>query len=375
MPRTRTALVAALLAVPLVLTGTARAADRAPGDVVSAGSTTASSVPSKAWHITYASTSAKGAPTVVSGTVIVPAAAYDGTRPIAAYAPGTQGWGDQCAPSAEMKAGSFDEQFAVDNLLKRGWAVVVTDYPGLGTPGEESYNVGIPEGHAVLDAVRAAQRLPDAGLSASAKVGVEGYSQGGGAAGWAAQEHRDYAPGVNLVGVAGGGTPANLQAVAKNINGTAFFAFLAGTAIGFNAEYPEVDLQSSLTDAGKKAMKDLSGMCQVQGLATYAGKRIEDYTVGGVNPIDDPKWTKALDANNLGGTAPDVPVLQYHGLADGIIPWRVESDLHRQWCAAGVTSKLAGYPGEHVITHVEAQNDVVNWLADRFAGKDAPENC
>ena len=375
MPRTRSALVAALLAVPLMLTGTARAAERAPGDVVSAGSTTASSVPSKAWHVTYASTSAKGAPTVVSGTVIVPDADYDGTRPIAAYAPGTQGWGDQCAPSAEMKAGSFDEQFAVDNLLKRGWAVVVTDYPGLGTPGEESYNVGIPEGHAVLDAVRAAQRLPDAGLSADAKVGVEGYSQGGGAAGWAAQQHADYAPEVRLAGVAGGGTPADLKAVATNINGTAFFAFLAGTAIGFNAEYPEVGLQSSLTDAGKKAMKDLSGMCQVQGLATYAGKRIEDYTVGGVNPIDDPTWTKALAANNLGGTAPDVPVLQYHGLADGIIPWRVESGLHERWCAAGVTSRLAGYPGEHVITQVEAQNDVVNWLADRFAGKAAPENC
>lgn len=87
MPRTRSALVAALLAVPLVLTGTARAADRAPGDVISAGSTTASSVPSKAWHITYASSTAKGAPTVVSGTVIVPNAGYNGTRPIAAYAP------------------------------------------------------------------------------------------------------------------------------------------------------------------------------------------------------------------------------------------------------------------------------------------------
>lgn len=374
MARTRSALVALALAVPLLLTAqAARAA--APGDVVSASATTASSVPSKAWHITYASTTAKGASTVVSGTVIVPTADYSGTRPIAAYAPGTQGWGDQCAPSASMAAGNFDEQFAVDNLLKKGWAVVVTDYPGLGTPGDESYNVGIPEGHAVLDAVRAAQRLPAAGLSAQAKVGVEGYSQGGGAADWAAQQHASYAPEIDLAGVAAGGTPANLQAVAENINGTAWFAFLAGTAIGFNAEYPEVDLPSYLTDEGKRAMDRLRTMCQLPALPAYAGKKIEDYTVGGVNPIGEPAWTKVLNANNLGGTAPDVPVLQYHGLADEIIPWRVEAGLHRQWCAKGVTSRLTGYAGEHVLTHVLAQTQVVNWLADRFAGKTASGNC
>lgn len=377
MSRTRSAVLAALISAPLVLAGgTAHAADTAPGDVISeAAVASPSTVPSRAWHITYASTSAKDAANVVSGTVIIPDADYDGTRPIAAYAPGTQGWGDQCAPSAEMASRSFDEQFAVDGLLRQGWAVVVTDYPGLGTPGDESYSVGISEGHAVLDSVRAAERLPGAGLSSEAKVGVEGYSQGGGAAAWAAQQHAAYAPELNLRGVAAGGTPADLKAVARNINGTAFFAFLAGAAIGFNAEYPEVDLPGRLTDAGKKAMADIDGMCQVPALAKYAGKRIEDYTVGGVNPIDDPVWTRALDANKLGAIAPDVPVLQYHGLADEIIPWRVESDLHKQWCAEGAATRLAAYPGEHVTTQVEAQPGVVTWLANRFAGKPASDDC
>lgn len=377
MPRTRSAVLAALISAPLLLAGgTAQAADTAPGDVVSEVAVSSpSTVPSHAWHITYASTSAKDAPNVVSGTVIVPDADYDGTRPIAAYSPGTQGWGDQCAPSAEMASGSFDEQFAVDNLLRQGWAVVVTDYPGLGTPGDESYSVGVSEGHALLDSVRAAERLPAAGLSPDAKVGVEGYSQGGGAAGWAAQQHASYAPELDVRGVAAGGTPADLKAVARNINGTAFFAFLGGAAIGFNAEYPEVNLPGWLTDTGKKAMAKLDGMCQGPALATYAGRRIEDYTVGGVNPIDDPVWTKVLDANKLGAVAPDMPVLQYHGLADEIIPWRVESDLHKQWCAEGATTRLAAYPGEHVTTQVEAQLGVVHWLADRFAGKAAADDC
>jgi hypothetical protein len=316
-----------------------------------------------------------GARTAVSGTLIVPAAAYAGTRPVVAYAAGTQGWGDQCAPSKEIVAGDFDEQFAVNNLLDRGWAVVITDYPGLGTPGDEAYNVGIPEGYAVLDALRAATRLSAAGLSASAPMAIEGYSQGGGAADWAAQEQPAYAPELDLRGVAAGGTPANLQAVAANINGSAFFAFLAGTAIGFNAAYPSLDLDAQLTPAGQAAIASLDTMCQIQGLVTYAGKSIQDYTVGGVNPISEPAWQSVLDANNLGGSAPRVPLLQYHGLLDEVIPWSVEATLHSQYCAMGVTTQLSGYLGDHVLTQVLAQSDVVNWITARFAGTPAPSNC
>jgi hypothetical protein len=78
--------------------------------------------------------------------------------------------------------------------------------------------------------------------------------------------------------VAMGGTPANLQAAAANINGSAFFAFLAGSAIGFNTAYPSLNLDSYLNAAGEAAFVQLNTMCQIQGLRTFAGKRIEDYT-------------------------------------------------------------------------------------------------
>lgn len=328
-----------------------------------------------AWQILYLSTTAAGQPTAVSGTVFVPTGSYLGTRPVIAYAAGTQGWGDQCAPSREITAGTFDEQFAVDALLAPGWAVVVTDYPGLGTPGDETYNVGIPEGYAVLDALRAATQLPGTGLATSAPVAVEGYSQGGGAADWAAQLQPTYAASLDLKGVAAGGTPANLQAVAANINGTAFFAFLAGTALGFNAAYPAIDLTAQLTPQGQVALAQLDTMCQTQALLTYAGKRIEDYTVGGVNPITEPTWQNILDANDLGGVKPSVPLLQYHGTSDEVIPYSVESTLHRQYCALGVKTQLTGFPSEHVSTQILAQPTVVSWITDRLAGLPAPSNC
>jgi secretory lipase len=345
------------------------------GDIVWCRQVASPAAGATAWQMLYLSTTVTGAPAAVSGTVLVPGAPYQGTRPVTAYASGTQGWGDQCAPSREMASGSFDEQFAVDNLLAKGWAVAVTDYPGLGTPGDEDYSVGIAEGYAVLDALRAATLLPGAGLAGSARMAIEGYSQGGGAAGWAAQLQPRYAPGLHLTGVAMGGTPASLQAVAANIDGSAFFAFLGGAAIGFNAAYPSLDLSSELTTQGQHALARLDTMCQIPALALYAGKRIEDYTVGGINPITQPQWEAVLDANDLGGMKPQVPLLQYHGLLDEVIPYGVEKTLHSQYCAMGATAKLSGYPGDHVLTQVEAQGEVVGWLGARLAGAPAPSNC
>ena len=60
--------------------------------------------------------------------------------------------------------------------------------------------------------------------------------------------------------------------MAANINGGAFFAFLAGTAIGFNAVYPSLDLDAQLTPAGQAAMASLDTMCQIQGLVSYAAR-------------------------------------------------------------------------------------------------------
>ncbi len=327
------------------------------------------------WNVMYLSTNADGSPIADTATVVVPSTPWLGARPLVAYAPGTQGWGNQCAPSAEMAAGNFDEGFAVQNLLNLGYAVVVDDYPGLGTTNTEEYNVGIPEGYSVLDALRAAEHLPGDGLSPASLTAVEGYSQGGAAADWAAQEQPTYAPGLHLVGVAAGGTPANLQAVAKNINGSTFFAFLAGTALGFSYAYPGVDLQASLTPTGQSALAALDEMCQGTALTTYAGKSIQDYTIGGVDPITSPAWTKVLDENNLGTMKPSVPLYQYHGLVDEVIPYGVEQTLHDQYCAMGVTTELVGYPGEHVTTQLEAQANVDSWIQHRIEGKPAPSNC
>ena len=121
----------------------------------------------RAWRVLYLSTSATGRQIAVSGAVIVPILPYGGPRPIIGYAPGLHGLGDQCAPSRQIDAGTDTEASLISLLLGRGWAVAVTDYEALGTPGDHTYMVGPSAGHAVLDVMRAATRLVDWALAAS----------------------------------------------------------------------------------------------------------------------------------------------------------------------------------------------------------------
>ena len=86
------------------------------------------------------------------------------------------------------------------DMLAPGYVVVATDYPGLGVPGIHPYLIGVSEGRAVLDSVRAARALPDAG--ASNRFAVWGHSQGGHASLYTGELAASYAPDLKLVGVA-----------------------------------------------------------------------------------------------------------------------------------------------------------------------------
>ena len=72
------------------------------------------------------------------------------------------------------------EELFVATMVARGFAVVVTDYDGLGTPGMHTYVNRLAEAHAVLDAARAAKQLPGTSLEPNGPVALWGYSLGGG---------------------------------------------------------------------------------------------------------------------------------------------------------------------------------------------------
>jgi hypothetical protein len=108
-----------------------------------------------AYRVLYRSQGLHREPIAVSGAVIVPwGPAPPGGRPIVAWAHPTNGIVPACAPSCARVL--FESIQGLPEMLRRGFVVTATDYPGLGTAGPHPYLVGTSEGRAVLDSVRVA---------------------------------------------------------------------------------------------------------------------------------------------------------------------------------------------------------------------------
>lgn len=334
-------------------------------------------VPVAAHQVLYRSTGARGEPNAVSGTVLVPRSPWAGSgpRPLVSYAIGTHGFGDQCAPSYQLRLGIDPEVFLMGQALARGWAVAVTDYEGLGTPGPHTYTAGRSQGRAVLDAARSALALPEAGLAAASPVGIWGYSQGGQSAGWAGQLHPEYAPELDVRGVAPGGTPADLEAVLRFVDGGPGSGLALAAAVGLSATYPELPFQEILTAEGRRAAAAVPTQCVAETTSRYAFRTVGSFTTV-PDPASLPEWQAVLAENRLGAVAPDAPVLLYHGTADELVPIGQADVLRGEWCGQGVDILWRPLPlNGHIAGAANGAPGVVAWLGDRFAGLPAPENC
>ncbi|MFB7757354.1 lipase family protein, partial [Streptomyces sp. NPDC056121] len=169
-------------------------------------------MPGTATRLMYKSTDSAGQPVAVTGAYIEPSATWHkpGPRPLVAVASGTMGQGDQCAPSFALQhpltlngntVSVGYESLAIYRILATGAAVVITDYVGLGaTDRLHTYANRLDQGHALLDAARAARAVPGASVTANSPTGLYGYSQGGGASAAAAELQPSYAPDVKLAG-------------------------------------------------------------------------------------------------------------------------------------------------------------------------------
>ena len=181
--------------------------------------------------------------------------------------------------------------------------MAVTDYEGIGTPGDHTYVIKDAEAHALLDIVRAAQRIPGSGVAAGAPVAFWGYSQGGQAAAAAAEREATYAPELNVVASAAGGIPSELGALAAHLDGPGnfWFSFLAFAALGLNAAYPELDLESYLNDTGRDLLERGRSVCLIDGLPLGIGRHISDLTT--TNPLETPQWQARIAEQRLGTVA------------------------------------------------------------------------
>ena len=307
-------------------------------------------------RIRYGSIDIEGDDSTVGGLVAVPAGTPPAEGwPIVAYAHGTTGNADDCAPSDDPTLAGVD--VALRTLAGAGFVAVATDYEGIGTSGPHPYLNGPSEARAVVDSVRAARAVvPEAGT----RWAVLGYSQGGHAALWTAELAAGLAPELQLLGaavLAPVTEPAELTIGGPHIEALMIDGWLAST--------PDVDEDVALTEAGREAAELAEEECQVApsdpALVTEAGA---------------PAFETYLAANNVGTQPVTVPVLVLQGNDDPLVTAEVTQRGVDRLCAAGTVVDLRKYDEADHLTIVEvATPDAVAWLADRFAGVPPPSSC
>lgn len=330
----------------------------------------------KSWKVLYKSSKINGASTPVTGTVIVPTATWTGggSRPIVTYALGTQGVAKKCAGSKQLETGTEYEIANIVAALKRGYAVVITDYDGYTTGSKPSYIVAGNEGRAVLDIVRAADDIPNVGISATnSPLAIWGYSQGGQAAASAGELEASYAPELRTIGVAAGGVPANLRETASYLDGANGSAFLLLAVYGLSQQYPAALPLATLANAqGQTVLADSENICTFEGLFKYMNKSISQYTVGNKSMnqlLADPAIGAAVDAQKLGTKKIPVHTFLYHGEADEFIPLPQALKLKSDYCAKGTKVSYASFKSEHITTQFQGAGLALDFIRDRLANK------
>jgi acetyl esterase/lipase len=331
---------------------------------------------SKAWKILYVSTGVDGRSVEVSGVVVAPDLPNPlAGRPVVAWAHGTTGVADDCAPSKAKNF--FDRVPHLPALIALDYVVVATDYEGLGTPGVHPYLVGLSEARSVLDSIRAAGQLKQAG--AGKRFVVWGHSQGGHAALFTGQRARDYAPELHLEGVAAISPATNLEVLLEDDLSERAGRVLGAYALWSWSQIYKTPLDTVVKPAFVPAIEKVARDCietEAEGYhALFDSLPLpEDMLVEGAFSSDP--WKRLLEENRPGQAPIPAPLYVAQGSEDEIVRPSVTADFVRDLCRSGEVVRYDVLPG---VNHLKAgrvsATAVVQWIRDRFNGDKAPNTC
>lgn len=332
-----------------------------------------------AWRILYTTTLGEAEPAVASGLVVVPDVVEgDAAPPVVAWAHGTTGAARGCAPSVldePFESGAF---YVLDDVLTRGWAIVATDYAGLGTPGPHPYLVGQGEARSVLDAVRAARELDDTALGE--QTVVWGHSQGGHAALWTGTVAPEYAPDVPLAGVAALAPASDLTGLVSHLERVAGGSVFASYVVeAYDAAYPETDAAAYVRPGARLVVREMASRCLSEPSVLVS--------VAEALSMDQPLWTTEPTSGGLGERLAEnvptgpvaAPLLVAQGASDTLILPTAQDAYVGTLCTAGQPVDYRTYEGRDHVGLVRADSplapDLVRWTEARFAGEPPTPTC
>jgi hypothetical protein len=354
-------------------------------------------------RIMYRSTDANGIPVAVTGTYIEPDNPWTGAgpRPLLAYATAPYGMGEQCAPSRLLNQGihaslntGFDMMFNLEEgfiatLLARGFAIVITDGVGLGVHGQMApqFLNRHAGGTALLDAARAAMRLPGTSLDPHGSVAFWGWLAGGHAALAAAEMAATYAPELKVVGTYANAAPTDLAATIPSIDGTFLAGALGWVLKGVQEAYPaaEQPIWDALTPRGVEMLANTSRQCMLQTGIDYAFRHLQPYFKDDLyQMVQADPFKTILGAQRIGNVTPTGPVYLSHNRFDPFGPYASVVQTAADWCSKGAnvtlwTNEQPPFLNKTDINallpaFVDGERSMA-WIADRFNGIPATSNC
>jgi Secretory lipase len=360
------------------------AAARPPGTVVAAkplrhglwipGTT------SHAFKLTYVTTDARGRRALSTGTVFVPKGqAPRGGWPVISWSHGTSGLGDRCAPSVVGPALPRRDRPYLANWMREGYAIVASDYVGLGTPELPAYLNGRSEAHNIVDVVKAGRAYVRSHLSAASRLArkwvVIGQSQGAGASIYTARYATAFGGrGLDYRGGVGTGTPAYIEKVVNAVGpgfpqlSGATNAYLAYIFASLRRVYPKLELEGILTSSGRKYLK----LAETQCVNTFE-KTVEDVDFGRF-------FTRAV--SGLPNFAPtvvrymampetgfDKPFFMGHGRKDADVPYALTIPYVEKLKANHQPLTFKSYNSDHSGTLLKSQKDTHPFVRKLFAGR------
>ena len=350
--------------------------ERAPGSLYRSAPIPSAPAGTRAWRVLYHSTDVLGSDILVSGVVIAPAGSAPRPRTVVSWGHPTTGAAARCAPSVGFAPFSTIE--GVNDLLKRGYVVAATDYPGMGLAAPNSYLIGTSEGNSVLDIARVAKKL----TGASDRLLLWGHSQGGHAALFAAQSAATYAPEFDLLGVGVAAPATNLaQLLNDDITGLAgvtiaSYAFDAYAKV-YGPSVPGARLDGILTPAGVAATPSMAKLCLLgQNSQIHA---IARPLVGGylaADPATTQPWASLLQSNTPGAVPIDVPVFVAQGAADTLVVPTATDAFVTHECSIGAKVSYFTYPDTtHATIAYRALPRLLDWFDGLQRGANTLPHC
>jgi pimeloyl-ACP methyl ester carboxylesterase len=318
----------------------------------------------------------------VTGSISLPKGkAPEGGWPVLLWTHGTTGLAAVCGPSRDTANGPEHGYVAViaallDQAVAAGYAVVATDYQGLGMEGVHPFLQGVPNAKNALDLLRAARRIePEIG----SRFAVMGHSQGGQADLFTAALAADYLPGLTLVGnvamAPGSQIAARVEKVRRSGKVELSLPYVTYAMISYSGTDPAIDLSRILMPTALAAIPELYVDCMTHALTTgfwstaIASEQFRP-------DADLAPFLEAGAKNEPGRLDIPVPTLIFQGTADVTVFPQATDLLARQLCERGTRLDYRTLPGaDHEGSMTEGATGALDWLADRFAGKPAASNC